>query len=1042
MNSKEIRFANEFCFTAILEEAKTLIKLGLVDYQVLQEDFFMKSSMGKFVRVAIAREERMVFSRLKLSYGRALLRADKITGKYIELTLLEFSENVAYDDENPLMIIVDQAIAADLRVNNIQFENAADKIKQEVLVEENGKHAFAYTIGKEDGALEIIGDRYTFTIRKTPQNYLHIVQMRKRTNKNRIDFPIVLLSGTIDIVDELANRAILTERTDKQYAKLIISDVEFINLWEIYNDLELESIKQQAAEMGYLKYKSFRYANGVLVFSLEGGYARREFCVDNMYYVAIADINSENPFEYNFRAATVIGTEIDYSCVNTPEFKIKEEMDTARLIPSKGYLFASISGSVIQNKRRKKARDRILSNKCNLTGLKNIIQGGAQVGVIGRKNQPVSSSLEREILGNAELHFTEKQKRAIDVAINTPDIAIIQGPPGTGKTTVIRAIVKRIDELWDSKAKILITSTQHDAVDNAAQGIIYGGVPVNRVAVRKRNDNDNFPIYDWIDNMISSCEDWLYKRDGNFRSTVRILCEKLLCVEESKDFDQIYALLEKCYRLSQELNLSHQLDCLFVRVMAELKAKHDTNCQEENPLPSLIEEQRLSKEAYLDDGPSQLKQLEQYLKYESEIEFDIPDYWKKLRRITSDCSELDDYLEKLKIDCDKLESICPEKMSVNDDLLLRDIKELIKSTREEIVSLDNDSETILNNLIWEFKQELTNSNNVERLIRVYSKINAATCQQSANKRLSVSMNGFDEEYDFVIVDEAARSNPLDLLIPMSMGRKIILVGDHKQLPHMVERDVVQAVAKRAEHRNVESILEESLFMRLNAAVSETDKKLGIARTAMLSEQYRMHPDICDLVNLFYDGKLETLCKRETKEHNLDLYDNRAIAWIDLPLSDEYPAEVKQQSVSRQCEVDRIKIELSQILSRTAEYKIGIITFYSAQANLLNDMVRDNFPSDIDRIRVGTVDAFQGKEFDVVLLSIVRSNKEEELRKRVGFLDNDNRLCVAFSRAKRLLIAVGDSNTVAFDGEKEYVRALYEMYKKCQELRERDDGKDI
>ena len=81
--------------------------------------------------------------------------------------------------------------------------------------------------------------------------------------------------------------------------------------------------------------------------------------------------------------------------------------------------------------------------------------------------------------------------------------------------------------------------------------------------------------------------------------------------------------------------------------------------------------------------------------------------------------------------------------------------------------------------------------------------------------------------------------------------------------------------------------------------------------------------------------------------------------------------------------------------------------------------------------MGTVDAFQGKEFDVVLLSVVRSNQETEQSKRVGFLANDNRLCVAFSRAKRLLIAVGDSKTVAFDGEKEYVRALHEMYKKCQ-----------
>lgn len=169
-------------------------------------------------------------------------------------------------------------------------------------------------------------------------------------------------------------------------------------------------------------------------------------------------------------------------------------------------------------------------------------------------------------------------------------------------------------------------------------------------------------------------------------------------------------------------------------------------------------------------------------------------------------------------------------------------------------------------------------------------------------------------------------------------------------------------------------------MRLNAAVAKEDKKLGITRTAMLSEQYRMHPDICDLVNIFYDGKLETLCKREDKEHNLGLYDGKAIAWIDMPLCDEYPAEIKRQSVSRQCEVDMIQHELTNILANNDDYKIGIITFYSAQAKLLNDMVRENFPGDIHRIQVGTVDAFQGKEFDVVLLSVVRSNQEKEAKK--------------------------------------------------------------
>lgn len=1031
MNSKKIKFANEFCFTAIFEDAENSIKTGLVDYQVPQDDLFLKTEAGEFVRVSIAKEERTVISQLSLSYGRALLRVDKVAGEYISLTLLEFSDKVLYDEENPLRIIVDQAISADLRANNIEFEKAVEDIKKQMIVEENGRYAFAYSLGNESGSLELIGDRYSYTIAETPQHYLHIIQIKKRTNKNRIDFPIVLVSGSIEIVNELTDRAILTARANEQYAKLIGSDAEFIDLWNIYNDLELESIKLQASEMGYLKYKSFRYANGMIIFSLDGGYTRREFCADNMYYVAIGNIDLTNPMDYNFRTATVIGTEIDFSCVNTPEFKIKEEMDTTRVIPSKGYLLPSISGSAIQSKRRKQAENNILSNKCKLPGLKNIIQGGAQVGVVGRKNHPVSSNLEKEIFGDSNLHFTEKQKIALDVAINTPDIAIIQGPPGTGKTTVIKAIVKRIDELWDSKAKILITSTQHDAVDNAVKEINYGGVPVNRVSVRKGKEDENLLIYDWIDKMISSCESWLDTKDGNSRGIVRELFEKLVIIEDSNDNRQIHELLEECYVISQKLNLSPELNSRYVRVMAELAAKVNTgDSEEENPLPALIKGQRISKEAYLDDGPSQLKQLEQFLKFESDLEYEIPDYWKKLKRITSDCPELEGYLQQLRGDCDKLEAMCPEMMDVNDELLDRDIKELIKGLRIEIVALGNDASSILTNLIWEFKQELTNSNNVDRLIKAYSKINAATCQQSANSHLSDSMSGFDEEYDFVIVDEAARSNPLDLLIPMSMGRKIILVGDHKQLPHMVERDVVQAVAKKSEHKNVESVLEESLFMRLNAAVSATDKKLGIVRTAMLSEQYRMHPDICDLVNLFYDGKLETLCKREDKEHKLGLYGNKAIAWIDLPLSEEYPAEVKRQSVSRQCEVDRIQKELAQILAKNNEYKIGIITFYSAQANLLNDMVRECFPSEVERISVGTVDAFQGKEFDIVLLSVVRANQEEDPRKRVGFLDNDNRLCVAFSRAKRLLIAVGDSNTVAFDGEREYVKALHEMYKKC------------
>ena len=87
MNSQRIKFANEFCFTAILDGAENLIGIGIVAYQIPQDDLFVKQNNGEFVRAAIAKEENSVISQLRLSYGSALLRADKIDGEYISFTL-------------------------------------------------------------------------------------------------------------------------------------------------------------------------------------------------------------------------------------------------------------------------------------------------------------------------------------------------------------------------------------------------------------------------------------------------------------------------------------------------------------------------------------------------------------------------------------------------------------------------------------------------------------------------------------------------------------------------------------------------------------------------------------------------------------------------------------------------------------------------------------------------------------------------------------------------------------------------------------------
>lgn len=149
---------------------------------------------------------------------------------------------------------------------------------------------------------------------------------------------------------------------------------------------------------------------------------------------------------------------------------------------------------------------------------------------------------------------------------------------------------------------------------------------------------------------------------------------------------------------------------------------------------------------------------------------------------------------------------------------------------------------------------------------------------------------------------------------------------------------------------------------------------------------------------------------------------------------------------REAEAQRI-MELMDELQYDPEFKylsVGIITFYSGQEQVLLRMAKEKGyilenneihpdykfvinkngqKTDKERFRIGTVDSFQGKEFDVVILSTVRSND-----KRIyGFLEREQRLNVAFSRAQKLLIIVGDAEMYTVPQAENKVRGLFEIY---------------
>ena len=194
-------------------------------------------------------------------------------------------------------------------------------------------------------------------------------------------------------------------------------------------------------------------------------------------------------------------------------------------------------------------------------------------------------------------------------------------------------------------------------------------------------------------------------------------------------------------------------------------------------------------------------------------------------------------------------------------------------------------------------------------------------------------------------------------------------------------------------------------------------------------------------------------------HDVPGYEDKVCGWINAPVSMGV-ATRKDGSLQREAEANIIGREARKILSHCPDLSVGIITFYRAQVDtILESLQTEGLAERSDgklqiagqyqytssengeereRLRVGTVDAFQGKEFDVVLLSMVRTlpakikiDDEDSLNSAYGFLRLDNRLNVAMSRQQRLLIMVGDSSMATHPAALLAAPSISALYSFCQ-----------
>jgi hypothetical protein len=269
-------------------------------------------------------------------------------------------------------------------------------------------------------------------------------------------------------------------------------------------------------------------------------------------------------------------------------------------------------------------------------------------------------------------------------------------------------------------------------------------------------------------------------------------------------------------------------------------------------------------------------------------------------------------------------------------------------------------------------------------------------------------------FDWVIIDEAGRAAPSELAVAMQAGHRILLVGDHLQLPPTFPEGVRDEMRRRY-NASDESPMFASDFARM------FDSGYGSTVGATLLTQYRMAPDIGKLVSdCFYDGRLKT-GRGEPPEYYdfLPGHLRTQIAWIDTTaLGSRALEQSTDDEVNRWNMMEaRIVMGLLQQIIEADDFvafmeddlqpnepAIGVICMYSKQREVIDKMVSEAVWLENRRrlLKVDTVDSYQGKENRIVILSTVRNNAAL----KPGFLRSPNRINVAMSRAMERLYIVG------------------------------------
>ena len=555
------------------------------------------------------------------------------------------------------------------------------------------------------------------------------------------------------------------------------------------------------------------------------------------------------------------------------------------------------------------------------------------------------------VLDYLQTWLSDDKKEAVSKAVSSNELFLIQGPPGTGKTAVIAEIVLQILRR-NPDARILLSSQSNIAVDHALNQIAKaaGATPPTMIRLGRSEK-------------ISDANWTIQGRASALRQDVLSKCSAVLG-------DLAHA--ER--RARAVAGASHGVD----------DAKPDA----EGRSALLIE-----------DAKGLVKELR-----ECERRYELVQRGRNRTLLMGHVNEqMEDVQAKLKDRFDELAGMLPLSVEYNETNAEEVLEQIIRAfasppvRNDELAVSDDELRKVqeTRSIIEEWMQVAGQTRDMHRLIVEQSNVVGATCLYSGGNRMP------EAAFDWAIVDEAGRATVPEVLVPLAKSERVILVGDERQLPPMVDAGI-------ASEETGDTLDDSPLDMSLFQTLVEQAEQEGQWHLSSLRRQYRMHPAIGNLISqAFYDGKLE----QGLNASDFQDYDwlNRPVSWLSTSTLRDRSENPRGRSFENRAEAELIIEWLedfeSQCRQRNLRPSLGIISGYQAQVELGRRLID---PGNTARwqnlqIEVATVDSFQGRECDVILYSTVRSNQQYN----IGFLRDYRRINVALSRARSALVIVGD-----------------------------------